>query len=190
MKRVTESLYSLGLCDNILSDKEQRSQIANLIYGLVGAGTNRFTEQGGKKYRKDLSSAYINMLAELTGKIEKRKSVKIDYANLTVGQSISEWQLNNENPDMNSFDDNFIRLHEKICQSYDVSTQQFIEKVKNMESNTRFVGEFMGDMQRLDNLVLQLRECEIKQLTPFIEKFEKIQAVWEAYKLQGLTIGV
>ena len=188
LKRVTKAIVSTGLHNQITANIELRDKIMLLVYGLIGAGTCTFDAQTQKKYLKQLKESYMSILNQLSGQAVKKKSVKIDFDKLTVGQAINTWQLHNENPTQDNFDENFLKLYTKICTQYDIKATPFAAFVKQMHDNPRMVTEFIGDMQRIDHLVLLLKECDLPSLKTFVEKLNDIQTVWEAYKLQSMMM--
>jgi hypothetical protein len=160
--RITLSFLHKGL-----TMEEQGAAILNMVYGLIGLGTNTFTEKQRKAYLKSAETLYRRLYDVLSsGDAAKTpvvpgeaQSASLDFRGKSVADAINEWVLFHESSvlrDLNDLNLESLVLH--IRASYGGNAEDTERLRQRITHNRADLYTFSNDMQRLDYLIGILEE--------------------------------
>jgi hypothetical protein len=146
-----------------LSSADHAADMLNMVYGLVGLGTNTFTEKQRKAYLKSVETLYrqlYDVLASQSGSLPgERQAASLDFQGKGAADSINEWVLFHESRSINDGGDpNLEALALHIGSLYGVDTGDIERLRQKITHNKAELYTFSNDMQRLDYLVGILEE--------------------------------
>jgi hypothetical protein len=137
----------------------------NMVYGLIGLGTNTFTEKQRKAYLKSVETLYrqlYDILASQNGSGAfpgEGRAASLDFRGKGAADSINEWVLFHESRAINDGGDpNLETLVLHIGALYGVNAEDAERLRQKITHNKAELYTFSNDMQRLDYLVGILEE--------------------------------
>jgi hypothetical protein len=158
--RITLSFLHKGL-----TMEEQGAAILNMVYGLIGLGTNTFTEKQRKAYLKSVETLYRRLYDVLSSQDAAKtvpgeaQSASLDFRGKSAADAINEWVLFHESSVLQDTNDpNLESLVLHICASYGVNAEDTERLRQRITHNKADLYTFSNDMQRLDYLAGILEE--------------------------------
>jgi hypothetical protein len=158
--RITLSFLRKGL-----TTEEQGAAMLNMVYGLIGLGTNTFTEKQRKAYLKSVETLYRRLYDVLSSQDATKTvpgeapSASLDFRGKSTADAINEWVLFHESSVLQDTNDpNLESLVLHICGSYGVNAEDTERLRQRITHNKADLYTFSNDMQRLDYLVSILEE--------------------------------
>ncbi|MDR1362557.1 MAG: ATP-binding protein, partial [Spirochaetaceae bacterium] len=174
--RMTLSFLSKGL-----SASRHGHIMLNMVFGLVGLGTNSFNETLQKSYLKKLETLWIKLYAALEAKQEGGAEhapdiEKLNFEGKSVSAAINEWTLYREASIFTDNTDNALEsLIRHISGAYNTESEQ-IERFKQLvPEDSRALFEFTEDMQKIDYLISTLSADTHSSRDSFLKALYKIQ---------------
>ncbi|MDR2658420.1 MAG: AAA family ATPase [Spirochaetaceae bacterium] len=176
--RITLSFLCKGL-----SVSRHGQMMMNMVFGLIGLGTNSFNEIQQKLYLKKIETLWTKLYTELESKClrdaDKKSGAKLDFEGKSVSGAINEWVLYNEAAIFdNNTDVSLEALMRHISGIYGTERdriENFALRIKE-DPSARF--SLTEDMQKIDYLVSTIESGNFKSGVCFLEALRKIQ---EAY---------
>jgi hypothetical protein len=158
--RVTVSFLRKGL--NVA---RYGQAMLNMVYGLIGIGTNTFNEKQQQSYLKSIATLYLKLYAGLRGGPEAAEAAAaqplLDFSGKEVADAIQEWVLFHESSVFtNSADLNLAALTTHIRAAYGTGAKDAAALQERIRKDKADLYRFSNDMQRLDYLAGLLEEDE------------------------------
>jgi hypothetical protein len=149
-----------------LSSADRGADILNMVYGLIGLGTNTFTEKQSKAYLKSVETLYrrlYDILASQKGSEADappgETMAALDFRGKGVADAVNEWVLLHESQAVNDRrDPNLEALSLHIGALYAPSSGDAERIRQKITHNKAELYRFSNDMQRLDYLIGILEE--------------------------------
>jgi hypothetical protein len=148
-----------------LSSADHAADMLNMVYGLIGLGTNTFTEKQRKAYLKSVETLYrrlYDILASPGGAgldAVRGEAASLDFRGKGVSDAVNEWVLFHESRAIPGGDDpNLEALLIRIEVLYGVNAEDTERLRQKITHNRAELYTFSSDMQRLDYLVGILEE--------------------------------
>jgi hypothetical protein len=148
-----------------LSSTDRSADMLNMVYGLIGLGTNTFTEKQRKAYLKSVETLYrqlYDILASRNGSGTlpgESQAASLDFRGKGAADSVNEWVLFHESRAISDGSDpNLEALVLHIGALYGVNTGDTERLRQKITHNKAELYTFSNDMQRLDYLVGILEE--------------------------------
>ncbi|MDR2079680.1 MAG: AAA family ATPase [Treponema sp.] len=160
--RITLSFLHKGL-----TMEEHGAAMLNMVYGLIGLGTNTFTEKQRKAYLKSAETLYRRIYDVLSSQDAAKtpavpgeaQGASLDFRGKNAADAINEWVLFHESSvlrDLNDLNLESLVLH--IRASYGVNAEDTERLRQRITHNKADLYTFSNDMQRLDYLIGILEE--------------------------------
>jgi hypothetical protein len=160
--RITVSFLRKGLASS-----DHGGDILNMVYGLIGLGTNTFTEKQQKAYLKSVETLYLRLYDILAAKNdsggpslpEQSAAAVLDFRGKRTADSINEWVLLHESRAVNDGRDPDLEalvLHIETLYGAGAEDTERIRRI--IAHNKSALYSFANDMQRLDYLIGLLEE--------------------------------
>ncbi|MDR0408794.1 MAG: AAA family ATPase [Spirochaetaceae bacterium] len=173
--RVTLSFLCMGL-----SVSRHGRFMLNMVFGLVGLGSNSFNETLQKSYLKKLEILWTKLYAEFEtrrreGGERAPDIAKLDFDGKSVSGAINEWFLYN---DASVFTDGagiaLEALISRVAGVYGTESRQVEEVARRAREDSGALFEIAEDMRKIDNLASaagdDVRGCRAS----FLETLRKI----------------
>jgi len=178
--RTIHYLYQIALACvhfGIIRKKFKRHIIAFCL-GLVGLGTNNFkTPQEKDDYHTYIIRGFQTVLRKAVEEnINEINAVELNYKKKSVEKCISEWMRYHES-NGNVNDINIQRLTEIIEKTYPPTVQGMEAVINKWDNNT-----ILMDLNKIDTMRNYLKNMELFELKPVLNKIELICNTYEAYK--------
>jgi hypothetical protein len=193
--RITQSFLRKGL-----SFGEYGKFMLNMVYGLIGIGTNTLNEKQQQSYLRNVETLYAKLYNALNGGEDTGVSAAaapLDFTGREVADAIQEWVLFRESSLWNDdADPNLGVLISYIGGVYGTAAGA-VEEVRRRNAGSRADRyRFSNDMQRLEYLITLLEEeaagdagtapVERTERTERIERAERaalapLRAIRDAY---------
>jgi hypothetical protein len=154
-----------------LTTTEHGAAILNMVFGLIGLGTNTFTEKQHKAYMKSAETLYLRLYDILSsrndaggGPVSGEVQTQAQYASLdfrgkSTADAVNEWVLFHESSVLRDINDpNLDALVAHIGASYGVNAEDTERLRQRITHNKADLYTFSNDMQRLDYLAGILEE--------------------------------
>ncbi|GHU09829.1 hypothetical protein FACS1894151_08400 [Spirochaetia bacterium] len=161
--RITLSFLRKGL-----TMEEHGASILNMVFGLIGLGTNTFTEKQRKTYLKSAETLYRrlydtlsfrNGASALSGENQGEDRVSLDFRGKSAADAINEWVLFHESSVLRDINDtNLDALLNHIGASYGLNGEDTERLRQKITHNKADLYTFSNDMQRLDYIIGILEE--------------------------------
>jgi hypothetical protein len=159
--KVTLSFLRKGL-----SSTDHGADMLNMVYGLIGLGTNTFTEKQSKAYLKSVETLYRRLYDILAshdgsgaGALPGETAALLDFRGKGAADAVNEWVLFHESQAVNDGGDpNLEALALHIGASYGANAEDVERLRQKITHNKAELYTFSNDMQRLDYLVGILEE--------------------------------
>jgi hypothetical protein len=138
-----------------------------MVYGLIGLGTNTFTEKQQKAYLKSVETLYLRLYDILAAQNDSGEpslpgetgAAILDFRGKRTADAINEWVLFHESRAVNDGGDpNLEALVLHIDSLYGVSAEDTGRIRRIIAHNKSALYSFASDMQRLDYLIDILEE--------------------------------
>jgi hypothetical protein len=145
-----------------LSFAEQGKAMLNMVYGLIGIGTNTFTEKQQQSYLRNVETLYTKLYAALSAGQEDAAppaAAPLDFEGREVADAIQEWVLYRESSLWgDAADPNLGALTAYIGKVYGTSIET-VETARRRNAGSKADRcRFSNDMQRLDYLIALLED--------------------------------
>ncbi|MFP3041001.1 AAA family ATPase [Treponema primitia] len=136
--------------------------ILNMVYGLIGLGTNTFTEKQRKAYLKSAETLYRRLYDVLSSRSDagtpaaggEVQSASLDFRGKSVADAVNEWVLFHESSVLHDTNDpNLEALAIHIGASYGINAEDTERLRQKITHNKADLYTFSNDMQRLDYLI-------------------------------------
>jgi hypothetical protein len=155
--RITLSFLRKGL-----DAQRHGAAMLNMVYGLIGIGTNTFNEKQQQSYLKSISALYLKLYANLLGGPDAENAAPetvLDFAGKEVADAIQEWVLFHESDLFGAAPDpNLAALADHIRERYSAETEKIVALRQALPKDQATLYRFSNDMQRLDYLIGLLEE--------------------------------
>jgi hypothetical protein len=160
--RITLSFLHKGL-----TMEEHGAAMLNMVYGLIGLGTNTFTEKQRRAYLKSAETLYRRLYDVLSSRGAGKTSAvpgeeriaPLDFRGKGVTDAVNEWVLFHESSVLQDLNDpNLESLVLHICAAYGVNPEDTERLRQRITHNKAGLYTFSNDMQRLDYLIGILEE--------------------------------
>ncbi|MDR2841809.1 MAG: ATP-binding protein, partial [Spirochaetaceae bacterium] len=179
--RITLSFLSKGL------SLEDHSRIMiTMVFGLVGLGTNSFSEFQQRSYLTNLEKLYLELYSTLQNMISdiKKNNVEteIDFSGLNICDAVNRWVLYADAA--NSGKENSLNKLLKHIESVYPACNGAAETIKAKVQNTDAVYSFVSDMQKIDYLTGLLEKKDAN--SSVLSCLTTIQAVYADLKKELL----
>ncbi|AEF85375.1 hypothetical protein TREPR_3073 [Treponema primitia ZAS-2] len=157
LHKVTLSFLRKGL-----TIEEHGAAILNMVFGLIGLGTNTFTDTQRKAYLKNAETLYRRLYGILAsrdspGALESASSdlsAALDFTGKSAADAINEWVLFHESSVLQELlDPNLEALASHIGTAYGISPGDIERLHQRINHNKADLYTFSNDMQRLDYLI-------------------------------------
>jgi hypothetical protein len=158
--RITISFLRKGL------DASRYGQaMLNMVYGLIGIGTNTFNDKQQQSYLKSIATLYTKLYAGLHGGAEAEEAAMVqtllDFSGKGAADAIQEWVLFHESSVFSNRDDpNLAALIAHIKTVYGTGAEDAAALRERIRKDKADLYRFSNDMQRLDYLIGLLEEDE------------------------------
>jgi hypothetical protein len=135
-----------------------------MVYGLIGLGTNTFTEKQSKAYLKSVETLYLRLydiLASQNGEglVLGESISSLDFRGKGAADAVNEWVLLHESRAINDGEDpNLEALSLHIGALYGTAAGDAERLRQKITHNKADLYTFSNDMQRLDYLIGILEE--------------------------------
>jgi hypothetical protein len=160
--KVTLSFLRRGL-----SFADRGADILNMVYGLIGLGTNTFTEKQRKAYLKSVETLYRRLYDILASRKDSGApslsgeggGASLDFRGKGAADAVNEWVLFHESQAVNHRGDpslEALALH--IAALYGAAAEDAERLRQKITHNKAELYTFSNDMQRLDYLIGILEE--------------------------------
>jgi hypothetical protein len=146
------------------SAADRGGDMLNMVYGLIGLGTNTFTEKQSKAYLKSVETLYrrlYDILASQNGSegLPGEAEIALDFRGRGAADAINEWVLFHESRAINDGGDpNLEALSLHIGALYGVAAEDAERLRQKITHNKAELYTFSNDIQRLDYLIGILEE--------------------------------
>jgi hypothetical protein len=147
-----------------LSVTDHGADILNMVYGLIGLGTNTFADKQRKAYLKSVETLYLRLYDILAsqngpGAVPGEDATALDFRGRGVADAVNEWVLFHESQAINDGGDpNLEALSLHIGALYGVNAEDAERLRQKITHNKAELYTFSNDMQRLDYLIAMLEE--------------------------------
>jgi hypothetical protein len=150
-----------------LTPEQQGPAMINMVFGLIGLGTNTFTEKQRKAYLKSAETLYLRLYSVLSGQNTIRAGAEtgealpaaLDFTGKNAADAINEWVLFHESSVLHDLKDpNLEALALHIGAAYGVGPDDTEHLHQRILHNKADLYTFSNDMQRLDYLIGLLDE--------------------------------
>ncbi|MDR2739428.1 MAG: AAA family ATPase [Treponema sp.] len=150
-----------------LTMEEHGAAMLNMVYGLIGLGTNTFTEKQRKTYLKSAETLYRRIYDVLSSQDAAKtpavpgeaQNTSLDFRGKNAADAINEWVLFHESSVLQDLNDlNLESLVFHIRASYGVNAEDTERLRQRITHNKADLYTFSNDMQRLDYLIGILEE--------------------------------
>ncbi|GMO40859.1 MAG: hypothetical protein Ta2B_20640 [Termitinemataceae bacterium] len=160
LQLVTISFLRLGL-----TLKDHARIIVNMVFGLVGLGTNSFNELQQKSYLKLLEKLYLEFYARLTNCTYNENNLetkRLDFTDKTVSLAIDEWLLYKDadqggggsgGETSGEEAENLKKLLRHIENTYPISEEEILNLSKNISADKNKLYFVMNDFAKIDLLL-------------------------------------
>jgi len=179
--RINQSFYRKGL-----SMADHGGIMLNMVYGLIGNGTNTFGETEQREYLNSLSTLYSNLFSALEAEesFGEPNLVILDFSGKGAADDIQEWILYHESALIHrSGDPNLPSLTAHIQSLYGTNAQTVEELRGRIKANKMEGYAFANDFQRLDYLIRFLEtEPEIKEEAVADESLATLRKIRDRYE--------
>jgi hypothetical protein len=160
--RVTLSFLRKGL-----ASQDRGGDILNMVYGLIGLGTNTFTEKQQKAYLNSVETLYLRLYDILAAQNDSNAPSSpgpggvavLDFRGKRAADSVNEWVLLHESRAVNTGEDPDLEalvLH--IETLYGANGEDTERTRRTIAHNKSALYGFSNDMLRLDYLIDLLEE--------------------------------
>jgi hypothetical protein len=158
--RITVSFLRKGL-----DAARYGSAMLNMVYGLIGIGTNTFNEKQQQSYLKSVAALYLKLFAALRGGTEAEEAaaaqITLEFSGKEAADAIQEWVLFHESSVFsNAADPNLTALIAHIKTVYGTGEEDAAALRERIRKDKADLYRFSNDMQRLDYLIGLLEEDE------------------------------
>jgi hypothetical protein len=172
--RITLSFLRKGL-----SFGEYGKQMLNMVYGLIGIGTNTLNEKQQQSYLRNVETLYAKLYNALSGGEDTGVSAAapLDFTGKEVADAIQEWVLFRESSLWNdAADPNLGVLISYIGGMYGTATGA-VETIRRRNAGNKADRyRFSNDMQRLEYLITLLEEEAANDAgTASVERMERAE---------------
>ncbi|MDR2445162.1 MAG: ATP-binding protein [Spirochaetaceae bacterium] len=157
----------------------------NMVFGLVGLGTNLFNEMQQKSYLKKLETLWTKLYASLgtKGSTDKKPHVKLDFTGKSVSAAINEWTLYNDASIFtDDTDESLEALVRHISGVYGTDGVQVEGLERRVLDDDFAMFAFTGDMQKIDYLVDNLSAADPSRLPSRDSFLANLQRILDAYR--------
>jgi hypothetical protein len=184
--RITLSFLSKGL-----SVSRHGQLMLNMVFGLVGFGTNSFNETQQKLYLKKLETLWIKFYSafetkQMGGAEFNPADRQPDFDGKNVSAAINEWVLYRE---ASIFEDNtdaaLEALLNHISGVYGTENEQVEDLERRIQEDSSALFEFTEDMQKIDYLISVLGTRNAGD--SFVKTLRKIQDAYVAVRANALN---
>jgi hypothetical protein len=184
--RITLSFLCKGL-----SVSRHGQLMLNMVFGLVGLGTNSFNETQQKLYLKKLETLWIKFYSafetkETGGAGSNPADRQPDFDGKNVSAAINEWVLYRE---ASIFEDNtdaaLEALLNHISGVYGTENEQVENLARRIQEDSSVLFEFTEDMQKIDYLISVLDTHNADDY--FVKTLRKIQNAYDAVRVNALN---
>ncbi|MDR2052228.1 MAG: ATP-binding protein [Treponema sp.] len=154
--RITLSFLRKGL-----SFREYGKQMLNMVFGLIGIGTNTLNEKQQQSYLRNVETLYAKLYNALSGGEDAGgpAGTPLDFTGREVADAIQEWLLFRESSLWNdAADPNLSALTAYIEGAYGTAAEAVEEVRRRNAGNRADRYRFSNDMQRLEYLITLLEE--------------------------------
>ncbi|MDR2517276.1 MAG: AAA family ATPase [Spirochaetaceae bacterium] len=158
--RITLSFLRKGL-----DETRSGTAMINMVYGLIGMGTNTFNDKQQQSYLKSIAALYLKLYAGLRGGPGAAEQTAVqtllDFSDKEVADAIQEWVLFHESDIFASADDpNLAALIARIGAVYGTAAEDAAALRQKIIRDRAELYRFSNDMQRIDYLVSLLQDDE------------------------------
>jgi hypothetical protein len=157
--RITVSFLRKGL-----DAARHGAAMLNMVYGLIGIGTNTFNEKQQQSYLKSIAALYLKLYAGLRGgppAEDAASRTPLEFAGKEVADAIQEWVLFHESSVFsNEADPNLAALAAHIRSVYGSGAEDAAALRERIGRDKADLYRFSNDMQRVDYLIGLLEEDE------------------------------
>jgi hypothetical protein len=146
-----------------LSSAAHAADMLNMVYGLIGLGTNTFTEKQRKAYLKSVETLYRRLYDILASQNASEgvgeAETALDFRGRGAADAINEWVLFHEARAISGGGDpNLEALSLHIAGFYGAAAENTERLRQKITHNKAELYTFSNDMQRLDYLIGLLEE--------------------------------
>ena len=147
-----------------LSSADRGVDMLNMVYGLIGLGTNTFTEKQRRAYLKSVETLYRRLYDILASQnasegVPGEAETALDFRGRGAADAISEWVLFHESRAISEGGDpNLEALSLHIAGFYGAAAEDAERLRQKITHNKAELYTFSNDMQRLDYLIGLLEE--------------------------------
>jgi hypothetical protein len=148
-----------------LSSADHAADMLNMVYGLIGLGTNTFTEKQRKAYLKNVETLYRRLYDILASQndsgsgVVPEEAASLDFQGKGVSDAVNEWVLFHESRAIHDGDDpNLEALAVRVEALYGATAEETERIRQKITHNRAELYTFSSDMQRLEYLVGILEE--------------------------------
>jgi hypothetical protein len=158
LSKLTASFLRKGL-----SMEAHGPYLMNMVFGLVGAGTNTFNEEQQKGYLKSLETLYGRLYTALAagaypGAAATRRET-MDFTGKSAADAINEWLLYHESSLFYGESDPLLALlASHVAALYSTEREALTNLRDSITGNQAAFYAFSNDMRRIDSLVTLLDE--------------------------------
>ena len=179
-----------------LSTTEHGASILNMVFGLIGLGTNTFTEKQRKAYMKSAETLYRRLYDILSSRNDagtgavpgESQSASLDFRGKSAADAVNEWVLFHESSVLRDINDpNLDALVLHIGASYGVNDEDIERLRQRITHNKADLYTFSNDMQRLDYLIGILEEEQAGESGP-LNRLRSIRDVYTALRDEAMQL--
>ncbi|GHV75780.1 hypothetical protein AGMMS49942_06010 [Spirochaetia bacterium] len=179
-----------------LTTTEHGASILNMVFGLIGLGTNTFTEKQRKAYMKSAETLYRRLYDILSSRNEadtgsasgEALSASLDFRGKSAPDAINEWVLFHESSVLRDINDpNLDALAAHIGASYGVNAEDTERLRQRITHNKADLYTFSNDMQRLDYLIGILEEEQAGESGP-LKLLRSIRDVYATLRDEAMQL--
>ncbi|MDR1352394.1 MAG: ATP-binding protein [Treponema sp.] len=155
LSRITLSFLRKGLVFG-----ERGKEMLNMVFGLVGIGTNTFNEKQQQSYLRNVETLYAKLYTALgSGEKDAAPAAPLDFTGREVADAIQEWVLFRESSLWSAAGDpNLGALAAYIREAYSAAPEAVEALRQRNARNKADRYRFSNDMQRLEYLIALLEE--------------------------------
>jgi hypothetical protein len=176
--------------------------IINMVFGLIGLGTNTFTEKQRKAYLQNTETLYKRLYTVLASQDRagadspgEAPAAVLVFSGKNTADAINEWVLFHESSLLHdSGDPNLEALAGHIAAAYGINPEDTERLHQRITHNTAELYTFSNDMQRLDYLIGILEDEQRGSVRPEnagaapLNRLRSIRDAYAALRDEGLRL--
>jgi hypothetical protein len=173
---------ALGIIQSGIYHRRFAHIVTNLFLGLVGNGTNNFSDETELQDFRDVASLYFLKVIKKTleaGPLSTTTNT-LDYSKQSIEEAVNSFALNLSGGEA-TFDSNFEKLVEKISEKYQPEIKNMGVVLGQLKQNSEMM-MFIKDMSAIDRLVILIQNTDIEKIKTSLKELEEIQTAWFGYR--------